>query len=67
MFFDPDHRDRSLGTFSILWEIEYCRREEWPYYFLGYHVAGSRTMAYKARFRPHETLTSVGGWTLFRE
>ncbi len=67
MFFDPDQRERSLGTYSILWEIDCCRREGWPYYFLGYHVAGSRTMAYKVRFRPNETLTAVGGWTLFRE
>ena len=69
MYFDPDCRTRSLGTFSILWEIEYCRRHELPYYYLGYYVAGSKTMDYKARFRPNEVL-SVGppeaGWVSFR-
>lgn len=53
-FFDPRFARRSPGTFSILWEIDMCRRQGVRWYYLGYHVAGSRTMDYKARFGPHE-------------
>ena len=62
MYFDPDFAARSLGTYSVLFEIDYCRSEGIPYYYLGYHVAGSRTMAYKARFRPHELLVGDDHW-----
>jgi len=62
MFYDPELGRRSLGTFSILWEIEYCRGQNLPYYYLGYYVAGSRTMAYKARFRPAEILVDDNRW-----
>ena len=67
MYFDPALAKRSLGTFSVLHEVEYCRRQGFSYYYLGYYVAGSRTMAYKARFRPNEILSSEGQWTPFRE
>lgn len=53
-FFDPDEPRRSLGTFTILWEIEWCRREGLAFYYLGYWIRGCRTMEYKARFLPHE-------------
>lgn len=67
MYFDPDLAERSLGTYSILWEIEYCRRNDLPYYYLGYYVAGCRTMEYKSRFRPNELLVAPGRWIKFRE
>ena len=62
MFFDPRYSDRSLGTYSILWEIDYCRRQGLSYYYLGYFVAGSKTMAYKARFKPYELLDNAFCW-----
>ena len=62
MYFDPDFRDRGLGTLSILREIAWCREQGLAYYFLGFHVAGSRTMDYKARFRPHERLMGDENW-----
>jgi len=65
MFFDPAFASRSLGTFSVLWEIDYCRKINIPYYYLGFYVPGSRTMAYKANFRPAEILTAPGVWTRF--
>ncbi len=60
-YFDPDHRDRSLGTFSALAEIEAGRAHGLSYYYLGYWIQGCRTMEYKARFRPHEVLVD-GEW-----
>ena len=70
MYFDPDYGERSLGVFSVLWEIEHCRRHGLSYYYLGYYVAGSKTMDYKSRFRPNEVLSvqpPKGGWAPFRE
>jgi arginine-tRNA-protein transferase len=61
-FFDPEHQDRSLGTFMILDHIERAKRMGLPYVYLGYWVRGSRKMDYKARFQPQERLTS-DGWT----
>jgi arginine-tRNA-protein transferase len=67
MYFDPGFSDRSLGTFSVLWEVEFCRSEGLPYYYLGYYVAGSGKMAYKSRFRPNEILVGDDRWVVFRE
>ena len=58
-FFAPELDRQSLGTYAILWLIKRARAEGLPYVYLGYWVAESRKMAYKARFRPCEIL--VGG------
>lgn len=65
MYFDPDYANRSLGTFSILWEVQRCREEGRRHYYLGFHVANSKTMAYKARFRPNEVLVADHRWVSF--
>jgi arginine-tRNA-protein transferase len=62
-FFDPDRAVDSLGSYIILWLIETARAHQLPYVYLGYWVAGSRKMAYKARFEPLESY-GPSGWTL---
>jgi arginine-tRNA-protein transferase len=64
-FYEPELAQRSLGTFMILDMIARVRRLGLPYLYLGYWVAGSRKMAYKARFLPQERLTAEG-WALHR-
>jgi arginine-tRNA-protein transferase len=49
-YWDPALRDLSVGVFSALYEIDLCRRWGKRYYYLGYLVAGAKTMSYKASF-----------------
>lgn len=53
-FFDPTFRGVSLGTFSIMKEIDLCRQMRFSFLYLGYYVAANPHMQYKARFTPHE-------------
>jgi arginyl-tRNA--protein-N-Asp/Glu arginylyltransferase len=63
-YFDPEHEDRSLGTFMILDHIARARTEGLPHVYLGYWVNGSRKMNYKVRFTPQEHL-GPRGWERF--
>jgi arginyl-tRNA--protein-N-Asp/Glu arginylyltransferase len=60
-FFHPGEEARSLGTAMILDHVEAARKRKLPYVYLGYWVAGSDKMAYKARFGPLEAL-GPNGW-----
>ena len=60
-FFDPEPVSESYGTYSILWQINLCRTLCLPYLYLGYWIAESPKMAYKATFRPIEGMVA-GRW-----
>lgn len=51
-YFDPAYAKFSPGTFSALAEIDLARQWGMAYYYLGYFIAGCRSMNYKDRFRP---------------
>ena len=58
-FYDPAHERDSLGTYMILDHVDLARQLGLPYVYLGYWVAGSPKMAYKARFDALEVY--IGG------
>jgi arginyl-tRNA--protein-N-Asp/Glu arginylyltransferase len=64
-YYDPREGARSLGTFNILSLLASARERGLPYVYLGYYVAGCRSLEYKARFRPSELLQPDGAWELF--
>lgn len=55
-YFEPELGARSLGTFAILWQIAEAQRLRRQWLYLGYWIAESPRMAYKARFRPLQRL-----------
>jgi arginine-tRNA-protein transferase len=61
-FYDPRQRQRSLGTWNILCLIEEATKRQLPYVYLGFYVEGCGSMAYKARFQPHELRGEDGSW-----
>lgn len=64
-FWDPALMKKSLGVYVILCLISEAKRLNLPHIYLGYYVAGCRSMEYKARFYPSEILTERG-WEPFR-
>ncbi len=60
-YFDPAATARGLGTLTVLWLIERCRDLGLSHAYLGYWIAASRKMSYKARFQPLEAF-GENGW-----
>ena len=55
-YYDPGEAARSLGTQMVLEHLARGHTLGLPYVYLGYWVAASPKMAYKARFLPQERL-----------
>ena len=53
-FYDPLKQDRGLGTYTILRQIEECKRRNLKWLYLGYWIPESPKMQYKSRFKPFE-------------
>jgi len=55
-FYAPEEEARSLGTFAVLWQLEYAKQQQMDYLYLGYWIKQSPKMQYKSRFKPAEIL-----------
>lgn len=55
-FWDPEHAPSSLGTAHVVLLIDEAAGRGLEYVYLGYRVTDCPSLAYKARFRPHELL-----------
>jgi arginine-tRNA-protein transferase len=60
-FFDPEQSRRSLGTYAVLWTIQWARQLGLPHVYLGYWIRNCRKMAYKRQFQPLQGLRN-GLW-----
>jgi len=63
-YYDPEYGALSPGVYSILYQLELCRRWGLSYLYLGLTIEGCQVMAYKRGYTPHERLID-GRWQRF--
>ncbi|NQZ12243.1 MAG: arginyltransferase [Algicola sp.] len=63
-FFDPDYEHYSLGSFSLINQIEACKTLKKDYLYLGYQIDGCQKMNYKTKYKPYQRLIRAQ-WTNF--
>lgn len=61
---DPSYSHLSVGTYSVLKQIELTRQWGMRHLYLGLFISTNEHMKYKARFTPHERLID-GAWQRF--
>lgn len=69
-YYDPDYNRLSLGTYSLLYQINLANILDLKWVYLGYWVDGCKAFAYKPNFQPQELLdgfpaiTEKADWNL---
>ncbi|RAX54109.1 arginyltransferase [Helicobacter sp. 16-1353] len=57
-FYDHDYSHLSLGTFSILKQLEIAKMLNLKYFYPGYWIKNHHSLGYKERFKPFEILVN---------
>ncbi|MEA2111676.1 MAG: arginyltransferase [Campylobacterota bacterium] len=55
-YYDPDYEPFSLGTYTILKQIELAKEKNLAWIYLGYYVQECQSLNYKNRYKPYHTL-----------
>lgn len=55
-YYDPDYAHLSLGTLSLLKQIEFAKEMQKKWIYLGYYVQECPSLNYKAKYKPYTTL-----------
>ena len=55
-YFDPSESHRSLGTYNVMYLVDFCRKHKINFLYLGYWVNEIKAMRYKVNFKPHYLL-----------
>lgn len=60
-YFSPEQAHRGLGTYNVLYLIDFCQKRDIKILYLGYYIRDCQAMNYKQNFRPHQLLID-GKW-----
>lgn len=60
-YYDPAYERLGPGTYSIMKQVDLCKRWGLDYLYLGLYIADCGAMQYKARYLPHERMVE-GRW-----
>jgi len=55
-YYDPDLSKHSLGTFSMLQQIQMAKENDLEWIYMGYYVQGCQSLEYKSRYKPYHVL-----------
>ena len=55
-YYDPNYLNLSLGTYSLLYQVELAKVLDLPWIYLGYWVDGCKAFTYKTKFEPQDVL-----------
>ncbi len=55
-YYDPDYAKYSLGTFSMLQQIQIAKGNHLKWIYMGYYVQGCQSLEYKSRYKPYHIL-----------
>ena len=55
-YYDPDYEHHSLGTYSMLQQIQIAKDNNLDWIYMGYYVKECQSLAYKSRYTPYKIL-----------
>ncbi len=55
-YYDTDYMKLSLGKFSLYNQINFAKKQDMKWIYLGYYVEGCPSLSYKAHYKPYITL-----------